>query len=196
MNYRQGPGKRMFRQLFGPRGSLGIVVICCCRQPALRGPKDCALRRATYPNRRGRRRERRHETSLAQCAGCPDRVRAWVSESLSGIISSGRDVLGPRSAGLPGCPRVTATVPDRPPDRARVGHCGHDLVIRSSGQAVRNRPGTSMLWADVPGLSAHDRCRPEAWQQCWLQFARDSTSSLSVLGPWWREGSVVVSKCT
>jgi hypothetical protein len=46
-------------------------------------------------------------------------------------------VLRSRSAGLPVCPRVTVTVPDRPSHRAR---SGHDPVIRSPGQVVQDRP--------------------------------------------------------
>jgi hypothetical protein len=48
------------------------------------------------------------------------------TSSLSGIIGHGCYVLRPRSAGLSVCPPVTVTNPDRPPDRARVGHglCG------------------------------------------------------------------------
>jgi hypothetical protein len=40
----------------------------------------------------------------------------------SGIIGHDRYLLRPRSAGRSGCPRVAVTIPDRPPDRARVGH--------------------------------------------------------------------------
>jgi hypothetical protein len=42
--------------------------------------------------------------------------------SLSGIIGHGHHVLRLWSAGLSVCPRVAVSIPDRPPDRARVGH--------------------------------------------------------------------------
>jgi hypothetical protein len=74
------------------------------------------------------------------CLACdPAPPRKPVTSSVSGIISSKHYVLGPRSAGLPGCTRVNPTVSDRPPDRA---HVGHDPVIRSNGQLsmpVRDR---------------------------------------------------------
>jgi len=41
---------------------------------------------------------------------------------LSGIIGHGRCLLRPRSVGPSDCPRVAVAIPDRPPDRARVGH--------------------------------------------------------------------------
>ena len=44
-----------------------------------------------------------------------------------------------------------------------------DLLIRSSGQAVQDRPGVSALWTDVPDLPTRDRCHLAAWQQCWQQ---------------------------
>ena len=59
-------------------------------------------------------------------------------------------MLRPRSAGLSVCPRVAVTIPDRPSDRARVGH---DPVIRRSGQVVQDRLLWSVRWADIPQLS-------------------------------------------
>ena len=49
--------------------------------------------------------------------------------------------------------------------------------IRSSGQAVQDRPGVSALLADDPGLSVRERCRLAAWQQCWLQSSASRPSS-------------------
>jgi len=46
-------------------------------------------------------------------------------------------VLRPRPAGLSVCPRVAVVIPDRPPDRARVGH---DPAIRGEGRIVRTYP--------------------------------------------------------
>ena len=57
-----------------------------------------------------------------------------VTASLSGIIGHDRYLLRPRSAGRSGCPRVAVTIPDRPPDRARVGH---GPQIRRHGRAVQ-----------------------------------------------------------
>jgi hypothetical protein len=60
--------------------------------------------------------------------------------SLSGMLGHGRYVLRSRSAGLPVCPRVTVTVPDRPSHRARRGH---DPVTRRSRRPVwpvRHKP--------------------------------------------------------
>src|SRR6266480_1550616 len=45
------------------------------------------------------------------------------------------------------CPRVVVRIPDRPSDRARVGH---DLVIRRHGQVVQDCPGVAVFWTDVP----------------------------------------------
>jgi len=44
-----------------------------------------------------------------------------------------------------------------------------NLQIRSSGQAVQDRPSVSVLWVDVPGMSTPDKRRLAAWQQCWQQ---------------------------
>ena len=44
-----------------------------------------------------------------------------------------------------------------------------NLLIRSFGQVVQGCLLLSALWIDVPGLSAHDRCRLTPWQQCWQQ---------------------------
>jgi hypothetical protein len=56
------------------------------------------------------------------------------ASSLSGCFSDQRHLLEPGSAGLSVCPRVTVTVPERPPDRARGGH---DPLIRSLVPSVR-----------------------------------------------------------
>lgn len=58
------------------------------------------------------------------------------------------------------------TIPDRPPDRARVGH---DPVIRRHGQVVQNCPGVAACWADVPGLSFRVGSWLGPWQQFWQQ---------------------------
>jgi hypothetical protein len=47
-----------------------------------------------------------------------------------GCFSARRHVLQSRSADLPDYPRVTVTVPNRPPDRARGGH---GPLIRRNG---------------------------------------------------------------
>src|SRR5262245_1148671 len=49
--------------------------------------------------------------------------------------------------------------------RTRLMAGSHDHLIRSSGQAVQDRPGASPLWADVPGSSRRDRRRLASWQQ-------------------------------
>jgi hypothetical protein len=56
-----------------------------------------------------------------------------------------------------------------------------ELLIRSSGQVVQDRPVVSALWADVPRLSAHERCRLAAWQQCWQQLG--AGVAVAVAGP-------------
>jgi len=87
-----------------------------------------------------------------------------MTTSLSGIIGHGRYVLRPRSAGESVCPRVTVRVPDRPPDRARVGH---DHVIRSLVQAAQRCPPVAAASAAVPYPSPRIRCCPHGWQQYW-----------------------------
>jgi hypothetical protein len=88
------------------------------------------------------------------------------ASSLSGCFSDQRHLLEPGSAGLSVCPRVTVTVPERPPDRARGGH---DPLIRRSGRVVQKRPLRSVRWADIPQLSTRGERRPAAWQQYWQQ---------------------------
>jgi hypothetical protein len=41
-----------------------------------------------------------------------------------------------------------------------------NLLIRSSGQVVQDRPVVSALWADVPGLSS----RADSWLRPWQQL--------------------------
>lgn len=45
-----------------------------------------------------------------------------LTSSLSGLFRDTQGLLFRRQVGLSGCPRVTVTVPGRPPDRARGGH--------------------------------------------------------------------------
>jgi hypothetical protein len=107
-----------------------------------------------------------------------DPVRLGWSSSLSGIIVHGRYVLRPRTAGLSVCPRVAVTIPDRPPDRARVGH---DPVIRSNGRTVHPCPGVAVFWGYVPGVSSFVGSWPRSWQHCWQQSS--ARSRTVVIGP-------------
>src|SRR5215468_10646206 len=80
------------------------------------------------------------------------------TSSLSGITGHGRYVLRPGSVGLSVCPRVTVTIPDRPPDRARVEH---DYVIRRHGRTVQNRavrflPSGTPVYQQPVRLTPHD----------------------------------------
>jgi hypothetical protein len=45
-----------------------------------------------------------------------------LTSSLSGLFRDTQGLLFRRQVGLSGCPRVTVTVPGRPPERARGGH--------------------------------------------------------------------------
>jgi hypothetical protein len=97
------------------------------------------------------------------------------ASSLSGMIGHRRYVLRPMSAGLSACPRVTVTNPDRPPDRARVGH---DHVIRSHGQTVQTCPGVAACWGDVPGLSF----RVGSWLRSWQQVRQQPRTGVADRG--------------
>jgi hypothetical protein len=44
-----------------------------------------------------------------------------------------------------------------------------NLLIRRLRQVVQDRPLRSVRWADIPQLSARNRCCPVAWQQYWQQ---------------------------
>ncbi len=72
-------------------------------------------------------------------------LRSELASSLSGLFQRSARVPQTRSAGLLVCPRVTVTVPGRPPDRARGGH--DPLIHRLYRE--RWRPGH--LHSDVAG---------------------------------------------
>jgi hypothetical protein len=59
---------------------------------------------------------------------------------------------------------------------------GHDLLIRSNGQTVQNRPVLVTCRADVPGLSYRVGSWPRSWQQVWQQPGTGLKSSLAVCG--------------
>lgn len=118
-----------------------------------------------------------------------DPVRLGWSSSLSGIIVHGRYVLRPRTAGLSVCPRVAVTIPDRPPDRARVGH---DPVIRSNGRTVHTCPGVAVFWGYVPGVSSFVGSWPRSWQHCWQHSS--ARSRTVVIGPHSLHGSLWVRR--
>ena len=65
-------------------------------------------------------------------------------------------------------------------DHRSLAHLAHiprraasDLLIRSSGQVVQDRPSMVVGWADIPGLSTCVGCCSAAWLQSWLQSRRN-----------------------
>jgi hypothetical protein len=89
-----------------------------------------------------------------------------LTSSVSGLLRDSADVRRARSRCLRCCPGVTLRAPGRPSHRARGGH---DLLIRSSGQVVQDRPVVSAYWAEIPGPSSRVGSWLRPWQQCWLQ---------------------------